>query len=54
MAPFIFLLYVVTYSLTTYFNVALVGIASNRLAGGHATLDDGLQIAWKRKWSIIQ
>jgi hypothetical protein len=54
MEPFIFLIYVVTYSLTTYFNVALVSIASNRLAGGHATLNDGLQVAWKRRWSIFQ
>ena len=54
MAPFIFLFYFVIYSLATYFNVALVSIAANRLAGGQATLNDGLQIAWKRKWSIIQ
>ncbi|MGA3053049.1 MAG: DUF6159 family protein [Candidatus Korobacteraceae bacterium] len=54
MAPFIFLFYFVTYSLGIYFNVALVSIASNRLAGGDATLNDGLQIAWKRKWSILQ
>ena len=54
MAPFMFLFHIVSYSLATYFNVALVSIASNRLAGGHATLNDGLQTAWKRKWSIIQ
>jgi hypothetical protein len=54
MAPFIFLFYFVIYGLAIYFNVALVSIASNRLAGGHATLNDGLQIAWKRKWSILQ
>ncbi len=54
MAPFIFLFYFVTYSLAIYFNVALVSIASDRLAGGHATLNDGLQIAWARKWSILQ
>jgi Family of unknown function (DUF6159) len=54
MAPFIFLFYFVTYSLAIYFNVALVSIASNRLGGGHATLNDGLQTAWKRKWSILQ
>ena len=52
--PFVFLFYVVTYGVGIYFNVALVSIASNRLAGGHATLNDGLQTAWKRKWSIIQ
>jgi hypothetical protein len=54
MAPFLFLFYFVTYSIAIYFNVALVGIASDRLAGGHATLSDGLQIAWERKWSILQ
>src|ERR1035438_6920630 len=54
MAPFIFLFYFVTYSLGIYFNVALVSIASNRLAGGDATLNDGLQIAWTRTWSILQ
>jgi hypothetical protein len=54
MAPFIFLFYFVIYSLGIYFNVALVSIASNRLVGGHATLNDGLQTAWKRKWSILQ
>jgi hypothetical protein len=54
MLPFMFLFYVVTYSLATYFNVALVSIASNRLGGGRATLNDGLQTAWTRKWSIFQ
>jgi hypothetical protein len=54
MAPFVFLFYIVTYSVSTYFNVALVSIASNRLAGGNATLNDGLQVAWQRKWSIFQ
>ena len=54
MAPFVFLFYLVTYSIATFFNVALVSIASNRLAGGLATLDYGLQVAWNRKWRIIQ
>lgn len=54
MAPFMFVFYVVAYSVTTYFNVALVSIASDRLAGGHAALNDGLQLAWRRKWSILQ
>jgi len=54
MAPFLFLFYCVTYSISTYFNVALVAIASDRMAGGHASLTDGLQLAWERKWSIIQ
>ena len=54
MMPVLFVFYVVTYSLTIYFNVALVSIASDRLSGGQATLNDGLQIAWQRKWSILQ
>lgn len=54
MAPFIFLLYVAIYSVTVYFNVALVAIASDRLEGGQARLADGLQLAWDRKWSILQ
>ena len=54
MAPFVFLFYIFTYSVSTYFNVALVSIAADRLAGGKATLNDGLQIAWQRKWSIFQ
>ena len=46
MAPFAFLFYLATYSITAFFNVALVSIASNRLAGGKATFNDGLQVAW--------
>ena len=54
MSPFLLLFYIATYSIAIYFNVALVSIASNRLAGGQATLNDGLQAAWKRKWRILQ
>lgn len=54
MAPFIFLFYLVTYSIAIFFNVALVSIAANRLSGGQATINDGLQAAWNRKWSIVQ
>ena len=54
MAPFVFLFYLVTYSIITFFNVALVSIASNRLASGRATLNYGLQVVWTRKWRIIQ
>lgn len=54
MAPFLFLFYCVTYSITIYFNVALVSIVMNRLSGGQAALSEGLQIAWERKWSILQ
>jgi len=54
LAPVAFVFYVVTYTIANYFNVALVSIASDRLAGGHARLNDGLQIAWQRKWAIFQ
>jgi Family of unknown function (DUF6159) len=54
MTPFFFLFYIVTYSIAIYFNVALVSIASDRLAGGRATLNDGLQRAWERKWRIVE
>jgi len=53
-SPFVFLLYLATYSIAIFFNVTLVSIASNRLAGGRATLNDGLQAAWNRKWRIFQ
>ena len=53
-APFVFLFYVVTYAIAIFFNVALVSIASNRLAGGDAKLDYGLQVAWQRKWRILE
>jgi hypothetical protein len=54
MLPFVFLFYLTTYGIVIFFNLALVSIASNRLAGGHATLSDGLQAAWNRKWRIVQ
>lgn len=54
MLPFVFLFYVATYSIGIFFNVALVSIASDRLAGGQATLQDGLRVAWQRKWRILE
>jgi Family of unknown function (DUF6159) len=51
---FLFLFYLANYFIVIFFNVVLVSIASDRLAGGHATLNDGLQIAWERKGSIFQ
>ena len=50
----IFLLYLANYSIAAYFNVALVAIALDRLGGGHATLNDGLQVAWDRMGKILQ
>jgi hypothetical protein len=54
MWAFTFLFYLVNYFIVVFFNVALVGIASDRIAGGHATLNDGLQLAWQRKGVILQ
>jgi xanthosine utilization system XapX-like protein len=54
MTPFVFLFYLVTYSIAIFFNVALVTIAADRINGGDATLNDGLQAAWARKWRIFQ
>lgn len=54
MLPFAFVFYVATYTIAIYFNVALVSIASDRLAGGQATLSDGLRVAWQRKWRILE
>jgi hypothetical protein len=48
------LFYLVNYFLIIYFNVALVSVAYDRIGGGHATLNDGLQAAWKRKGIIFQ
>jgi Family of unknown function (DUF6159) len=49
----LFLLYLANYFIVIFFNVALVSIASDRLSGGHATLNDGIQIAWQRKSDIF-
>src|ERR1700722_1966678 len=51
---FLFVFYLVNYFIVIYFNVALVTIASRMLAGGTATLSDGLQAAWERKGRIFQ
>lgn len=50
----LFVLYCVNYFIFIFFNVALVSVASDRLNGGHATLNDGLQAAWDRKLNILQ
>jgi hypothetical protein len=54
MWAFTLLFYVVNYFIVIFFNVALVSIASDRIAGGHATMNDGLQVAWQRKGKILQ
>ena len=50
----LFLLYMANYFVIIFFNVALVGVADSRLTGGSWTFDQGLQLAWKRKWVILQ
>ena len=50
----LFVFYLANYFVITFFNVALVSAASSRLAGGNATLNDGLEAAWQRKGKILQ
>lgn len=50
----LFLFYLVNYFVVVFFNVALVSAASSRLAGGQATINDGLEVAWQRKGKIFQ
>lgn len=50
----LFLLYLANYSVIVFFNVALVGIAANRLGRGAWTLRDGLNLAWERKGKVLQ
>lgn len=50
----LFLFYILNYFIVVFFNVALVAAASERFAGGNATLNYGLQVAWARKFSILQ
>jgi hypothetical protein len=50
----LFVFYLANYFVIVFFNVALVSAASSRLAGGHATINDGLEAAWQRKGRILQ
>jgi uncharacterized protein DUF6159 len=50
----LFFFYLANYAVITYFNVAFASIVLDHLAGGHATLNDGLQTAWLRKGPILQ
>ena len=50
----LFVLYVANYFVMMYFQVALVSAAGDRLAGGHATANDALQLAWTRRGKILQ
>lgn len=50
----LFFFYLVNYFIVVFFNVALVAAAADRLAGGNATINYGLQVAWQRKGKIFQ
>ena len=50
----LFFFYVANYFVISYFNVAFASVVLNHLDGGHASLNDGLQVAWMRKGSILQ
>jgi hypothetical protein len=50
----LFVFYLANYFVVVFFNVALVAAASDRLAGGSATINYGLQVAWERKGKILQ
>jgi len=50
----LFAFYLVNYFVVVFFNVALVSVAGNRLAGGHAKIDDGLRVAWARTGKILE
>ena len=53
-AAAMFVFYLANYFVIVFFNVALVGVANSRLTGGNWTFDQGLQLAWSRKWVILQ
>lgn len=50
----LFVFYLANYFVVTFFNVALVSAAADRFAGGNATVNHGLQVAWQRKGKILQ
>ncbi len=49
-----FIFYVITYTVSLFFNVALVGAALIRLDGGDPTVADGIKIARERLGKIVQ
>ena len=50
----LFFFYLLNYFVVIFFNVGLVSAASDRLAGGKASVNHGLQVAWSRKGKILQ
>lgn len=49
----LFIFYLVTYTITIYFNTGLIGAAMIRLDGGDPTLSDGFKIANERLGKIV-
>lgn len=49
----LFIFYLVTYTISIYFNTALIGAAMIRLDGGDPTMKDGFEIANSRLSKII-
>ena len=49
----LFIFYLVTYTITIYFNTGLIGAAMIRLDGGDPTLGDGFKIANERLGKIV-
>lgn len=49
----LFFFYLVTYSISIYFNTALIGAAMIRLDGGNPTMKDGFDIANSRLGKIL-
>jgi len=46
--------YLANYFVIVFFNVALVAVATERLAGRTATMSDGLSKAWERRIKIFE
>jgi hypothetical protein len=49
----VFLMYVTLYSITIFFNTALMGAAMKRLDGGNPTLQDGITVARSHLKAIL-
>lgn len=49
----LFIFYLVTYTITIYFNTALIGAAMIRLDGGDPSMKDGFEIANSRLGKIV-
>ncbi len=48
-----FLMYVALYTVTIFFNAALIGAATIRLKGGDPTVGDGFRVAFRHLGSIL-